>query len=110
MFQKGNPGRAKGSKNKRSSFKERMAELNWDALADLQRILPDLRPKEQAQILADLVGYEYPKLKHQEIEADIKGNEGPKVVIMIPSNNTERIDGKEVGAVVIEESKKLTKV
>ncbi len=76
MFEPGKPkpensGRQKGTPNKKTTaLIELLDTLNVEPVRDLMALMPELNPKEKADVLRDLIGYIYPKRKAVEFEGE----------------------------------------
>lgn len=63
-FEKGNPGRPKGAKNKATGqIRERIQTLFDDNFQTIQEDLESLDPKDRLKFLIDLLPYLVPKLQ-----------------------------------------------
>lgn len=74
LFKKGQPkppnsGRKPGSKNKKTLLKAQvfLAERDFHPVEKIIQILPKLSPKDQADVLLELLQYLEPKRKAQEV-------------------------------------------
>ena len=64
QFQKGNPGRPKGSKNKSPQFMRDRIQALFDNYFELiQEDLESLNPRDRLKFLTDLIPYLLPKLQ-----------------------------------------------
>lgn len=90
VFLPGNKGRPKGSKNKVTTVREILEQLGFDPIKHLVEIIPELRPKEQAQYSVELAKFVYPSVKQLELSGEVGlNNQGPVVQIVLPSNGRE---------------------
>ena len=67
-FEKGNPGRPKGSKNKKTEFLKKL-ESGLDRYWDIVMSMDD---EDFAKEYNKLLNYVIPTLKSQELKADVK--------------------------------------
>lgn len=73
-------GRAKGTKNKTSSFIERCQEMKLDLVACLIDDLKDMAPFQRVEYWVKLMEFHYPKQKNVEL-SNPEGSEGFKLII-----------------------------
>lgn len=77
-FQKGNPGRPKGAKNKAGQvIRERIDQLFNEAFTvdEIRADIASLEPKERLKVMTDLMPYLLPKLQSTTYreEVDLQG-------------------------------------
>jgi hypothetical protein len=85
-FQKGNPGRPKGAKNKvNAQMRDLIQQLFDDNFDTIQEDLESLDPKDRLKFLSDLLPYLLPKLQStthsQKIDLDSMSEEDLDVLI-----------------------------
>lgn len=71
-FQKGNPGRPKGSKNKKRVLRVEatLVEKGINPIEEILKLLPELEAEERAEVLLKLVPYYQAPLKVNEEDPD----------------------------------------
>ncbi len=93
---KGSPktgGRIKGMPNKRTLiFQEALDYLGVDILARLAELLPTLEPAKRADVLLQLMAYQYPKRKAVEVTSSTQASL-PVLHIWLPDNGRTAQDG-----------------
>ena len=85
-FEKGNPGRPKGAKNKfNSQMRDLIQQLFDDNYESIQEDLESLEPKDRLKFLSDLLPYLLPRLQStnysQKIDLDGMTNEDLDILI-----------------------------
>jgi hypothetical protein len=85
-FEKGNPGRPKGSKNKvNTELRELIQQLFDDNFDTIQDDLESLEPKDRLKFMTDLLPYLMPKLQSttysQKIDLDSMTDEDLDILI-----------------------------
>lgn len=85
-FEKGNPGRPKGSKNKiNSQMRDYIQQIFDDNYESIQEDLESLEPKDRLKFLSDLLPYLLPRLQStnysQKIDLDGMTNEDLDILI-----------------------------
>jgi hypothetical protein len=64
-------GRSKGTPNKKTlGLAEILESQGVEPVSELLKLMPNLTPKEQADVYKDLMAYLYPKRKAMEVSAD----------------------------------------
>ncbi len=98
VFQKGNPGRVKGSKNKKTTEWERFS--NWfmeDNLKQLREDLKELSPKDRVFLTKEMLAYFKPRLKQSDDSLTINASVVHTIEGLV-SDSRQIVDVKEVEA------------
>lgn len=96
----GSKGRPPGrQRSARKTVEEILDELGVDPIKEMIKLMPELRPKEQARVYETLSKFVYAQKREIDVQGSIEHK--AQVKILLPSNGYELIESDAVPALPI---------